>query len=150
MNAAATIKAKPWIGFLLLALVMQQANMLTYKFGGQIAVPQVFLAYSFMFQALLNFALIFFFKSRGFPVTLQGKMKAWVVFVSALYLANELLFVIVYRLGAPYSLMMVVFSCVSLVLLTLFAVISLKEKMHMRQITGLALALVSIYLIRMG
>lgn len=150
MNIADTLKTKPWIPFLILALIMQQANMLTYKFGGQVALPYVFLAYSFMFQAFFNAGLIFFFKSRGFPIVLQGKMRLWVVFVSALYLINELAFITAYTLGAPYSLMMVIFSCASLTFLTLFGIFILKEKLHMRKSIGLILALASIYLIRLG
>lgn len=143
-------KNKPWIPFLILALIMQQANMLTYKFGGEVAIPSTFLAYSFLFQAVINLAAAFFFKSRGFPFVLQGKMRLWVIFVGFLYLCNELAFFSAYRAGGPYSLMMVIFSCTSLALLTLFAIVILKEKIHAKQILGILLGVFSIYLIKLG
>ncbi|MDB5478558.1 MAG: hypothetical protein JWM96_1053 [Alphaproteobacteria bacterium] len=144
------IKDKPWLPFIALALVAQQANMLTYKFGGQVALPYVFLVYSFLTQCLANLALVFVFRNKGFPVALKGKMRFWVLWVALIYLLNESVFIWIYRIGAPYSLSMTMYSLTVLLVMTSFGLAILREKISPKQICGIVFAVISILLIRLG
>ena len=141
---------QPWLPFLVLALVMQQANMLTYKGGSSLVPPYVFLTYSFLIQSAVNFTMMFVFKSRGFPVHLRGKMRFYVLWVAFVYLINEMTFITVYRMGAPYSLMMTIFALMAIIIMTSVGVLFLKEKVSRRQYIGIALAMMAITMIRLG
>jgi hypothetical protein len=140
----------PWVPFLILALAAQQANMLTYKFGGQIATPQAFLVWSFLTQAVVNLGLAVMLKNRGFAWNLPSKMRLWVLVVAVVYLVNELTFVTVYRIGAPYSLMMTVFALSMMVLMTSIGVFYFKEKLNRKQVCGIVAATAAIILVRLG
>jgi multidrug transporter EmrE-like cation transporter len=141
---------QPWLPFLVLALVMQQANMLTYKGGSHLAPQYVFLTYSFLVQCLVNIGMLFLFRTNGFPVILRGKMRPYVLWVAFVYLCNEMIFITVYRLGAPYSLMMTIFALMAIIIMTSVGVLFLKEKISRRQCVGIALAMLAIVLIRLG
>jgi len=141
---------QPWIPFLFLALAAQQANMLAYKLGGEVATPQAFLAYSFGTQAVVNFVLAFILKNRGFPLQLKGKAPLWVMAVAVVYLFNELTFITVYRMGAPYSLMMTVFAMSMMVLMTSIGIFYFKEKINAKQSIGIVCAMAAIAMVRLG
>lgn len=144
------IKSIPWLPFLVMALIAQQVNMLAYKLGGEQALPQVFLVYSFFIQSLINSILLITFRNKGFPLVLKGRMRLWILWVAAIYVLNEMTFMSIYRMGAPYSLSMTIFSLTGIVILTFFGLLVLKEKIALKQIAGIVLALISIVLIRMG
>lgn len=124
--------------------------MLTYKFGGAAALPQAFLIYSFCVQCVFNFILVLVFRNKEFPIILRGRMRLWVIWVALVYLVNEMLFMTVYRMGAPYALMMTVFALTSVVIMTTIAIVFIKERVSKRQILGIILALVAIALVRLG
>jgi hypothetical protein len=143
------LKDKPWLPFLVLALVMQQANLLTYKFGGQAALPYVFLIYSFLTQAIVNLALVFIFR-KSFPVILNGKMRLWVLWVAFVYVINETTLITVFRMGAPYALMMTVFALMGVVIMTTIGIAFIKEAVTKRQICGIVLAAIAIIMVKLG
>jgi drug/metabolite transporter (DMT)-like permease len=142
-------KNHPWIMFLLLGLIAQQGNMLSYKLSNEYTVPFAFLTYSFLFSAILNLLFIFYYKSR-FPVQIDKVMIRNIVLVTVIYMVNEFLFVSIYRAGAPYALATAVFSVASLVILTLAGVTLLKEKLNRLQIGGIVLAMMAIVMIKVG
>ncbi len=149
-NIKKFLQHQPWVIFMVFALFMQQGNMLTYKLGGQNAPPHVFLTYSFFCQAIFNFVLLLAFKNRGFPIVFQRKQILPVLFVTALYILNETLFVAIYRVGAPYALATAILSVCSLLFMIFFGVVVLKETLNGKQIAGVILALVSIAMVKMG
>jgi multidrug transporter EmrE-like cation transporter len=143
------LKDKPWLPFLILALVMQQANLLTYKFGGQLALPQVFLTYSFITQCIVNLGLVFIFR-KTFPIVLKGKMRLWAFWVGIVYVINEMTLITILRMGAPYALMMTVFALMGVVIMTTIGIAFIKEKVTTKQICGIALAAVAIAMVKLG
>lgn len=142
---------QPWIIFLVLALIAQQGNLLTYRFGAYNANPYVFMMYSFASQSIVSFILMLFFKNKGFPIR-PFKKNMWflALFLIVVYSVNELILIHVYSLGAPFSLMMAVFAVVTLVFMTSFAFLFLKETLSMRKLFGIILAIISIITIRLG
>jgi multidrug transporter EmrE-like cation transporter len=150
MISTQILSFKPWMPFLFLALIAQQANMLTYKFGGEVALPAAFLVYTFFVQSLVNIVLFFYFWKKGFPPVLKGRMKLWVLCVAAIYVFNEIIFFSTFRAGAPYGLMMAIFAVTSLTLLTCYGLFIIREKISLRQLLGIGLAIVSILLVRLG
>lgn len=144
------IRQQPWFLFLALGLMAQQANMLTYKLGGMQAVPPVFLTYSFFSQAVCNLILMLFFRNRGFPVA-WSRHHLWpVLAITGVYILNEMLFMTIFRAGAPYALATAIFSVCSLLMMVLFGIGILKEKMNRIQIIGIIVAVFAIIMIRMG
>lgn len=147
----AAVLKQPWMLFLILALAMQQINLLTYRFGAHNAVPYVFMVYSFAAQAFTSFIMMLFLKNRGFPVlAFSRKMKLLLLAMIFIYMMNELTLVYVYSLGAPYALMMAVFAVVMLVIMVVVALIFLGERLNRRKALGIFLAIISIILIRLG
>jgi multidrug transporter EmrE-like cation transporter len=144
------LTSQPWVVFLLLGLIAAQGNMFGYKLGGELIQPHVFLTYSFLFQAVSNIALILFFKNRNFPVVFNRHLLGRILLVAAIYLLNELTFMSIYRHGAPYALATAIFSVASLTLLTIAGIVIFKEKLNRQQLAGLALAGLSIVLIKVG
>ncbi len=140
-----------WMAFLILALAMQQINLLTYRFGAHHAVPYVFMTYSFIAQSIASLVMMFLFKNRGFPVSnFSRSMWLLLLFMVFVYMANELTLVYVYSLGAPYALMVAIFAVAMLVIMVTIGLTFLKEKIEPRKMIGIVLAIVAIFLIRLG
>lgn len=146
----ALFRNQPWLVFLLIGLVAQQMNMLTYKVSNEYAVPFAFLSYSFLFQAFFNLIFMLHYKKRHFPVVFQPDMIRNILIVTVIYMLNECLFIWIYRIGAPYAVATAVFSVMSLVIISMVGVAFLKEKMNRLQLTGIVLAVLAIIMIKVG
>lgn len=143
------LKNRPWLFFLLLALVTQQTCLLTYKFGAEHVETYVFITYAFIVQCITNIILMFSLR-KHFPIAIEPRMRLWLIAVTGLYLLNELTLITVYDFKAPFSLMTAIFSLSSLAILILIGVTFLKEKIEPRKIIGIILAIFAILLIKFG
>lgn len=150
MESVLTALKKPWVVFLLLALAMQQANLLTYRFGAHNTTPYLFMVYAFAAQCVVNILLILFFKDRGFSVYINPAMKRLLLLMIVIYTANETGLIYIFSLGAPYGPMMAIFAVSTLALLVTVSFVFLKEAVSIKKVVGIMLAVCAILLVKLG
>lgn len=136
-----------WLWFALLFGLAQATYFVCVKYAGNSIAPHIGIVITNTIAFIGAFVVYFLFKQMGAEMTLTKSGAWWMVGAGVMIVLFELAFYWLFYVNAPMVSAITVTRALPLVLIALYGFIILGEQFTLQKLTGVVLALASVYLI---